>query len=209
MAKSRGIKKTPLNSLHVVAFLIIVAAILVLGLPALQVAQVSADDDPFTGNPNASVTMIMFSNYGCQFSRQFWQNTFPLLKQNYIDTGKIKFVYRDLPPVNPPQVTDSSLAAECADEQGRFWDYNQKLITSVNIDKASLKVYASDLGLDVAKFDQCLDSQKYLSEVQKDFNDGVAYGATGTPTFFINGQKVEGDEGFAFFSQIIEKELAK
>jgi len=208
MAKSREVLKKH-RTMEFIAFLIIISAIIVFGVPTLTASLVSADDDPFIGNPNAPVTMIMFSQYGCQFSRSFWQNTFPLLKQNYIDTGKVKFVYRDLPPADPPQLTLPSIAAECADEQGAFWQYNQKLISTVNIDKESLKTYAAELGLNIAQFNQCLDSQKSLAEVSKDVQDALSYGVTGTPTFFINGQKVEGDEGFNYFSNLIEKELAK
>ncbi len=208
-ARAKG-KKPSFPTLF--AFIFIVAVAFALYLSTIRSPSgdrdiaVSADDDPFLGNPNAPVTMIMFTNYACAFSRDFWQNTFPLLKAQYIDTGKVKFVYRDF-PFDTPGLIDSSLAAECADEQGAFWQYNDKLINSVYIDKDSLKQYAADLGLNLEQFNSCLDSQKYLEELRKDSSDGVSYGAQGTPTFFINGQKVEGDEGFAFFSNLIKKEL--
>ncbi|MBI2578110.1 MAG: DsbA family protein [Candidatus Aenigmarchaeota archaeon] len=199
-------KKSPLYVILVLGVIALFAV--VYSYRGAALVNASADDDPSLGSENAPVTMIMFSNYACSFSRDFWQDTFPLLKQQYIDTGKIRFVFRDF-PVQTPGVIDSSLAAECADDQGKFWEYNNALVNSVRIDKDSLKEYASDLGLDTEQFNSCLDSQQRLAEVRKDFSNGVSYGVRGTPTFFINGLRVEGGESFSFFAQLIEKELAK
>ena len=95
---------------------------------APQIFQVSLDDDPVKGNPNAPVTVVEFSDFQCPFCSRFFQQTLPLIEENYIDTGKIKFVYKDLPLDNlHPNARAAHIAAECADEQGKFWEYHDVL----------------------------------------------------------------------------------
>jgi protein-disulfide isomerase len=125
--------------------------------------------------------------------------TLPQIEQTF--EGKIRFVYRDFPVHGTPAVKMAE-ATECADDQGKFWEYHDKLWETyqTNAQQAAdtealvsaLKGYASDLGLDTAAFDECLDSDKYASEVQKDSQDAQAYGVGGTPGFFVNGQLVVG-----------------
>src|SRR3989338_721533 len=215
MAKKRSAKKAKLDvfekNLAVLFFLLVVAsagfALFAGSGPVNSFTAPTADDDPFIGDENAPVTMIMFSNHGCGFSRGFWENTFPALKEQYIDAGKVKFVYREMP--GQQEIAGYLLAAGCANEQGAFWEYNERLYGSVYLDYDSLLQYAEELGLDTDEFKSCLDSKKYAAEIEKDRSDGIKAGVKGTPTFFINGQKVEGDEGVDFFSQVIEEEFAK
>jgi protein-disulfide isomerase len=125
--------------------------------------------------------------------------TLPEIEQTF--EGKIRFVARDFVVHGQPALKIAE-AAECADEQGMFWEYNDKLWESyqTNAQEATdtaalvstLKGYASDLGLDTATFDECLDTDKYASEVQKDSQDAQSYGVGGTPGFFVNGQLVVG-----------------
>ncbi|MDP3026471.1 MAG: DsbA family protein, partial [Nanoarchaeota archaeon] len=99
-------------------------------------------------------------------------------------------------------------ASECAHEQDKFWEYHDKLFENQNaLTVEDLKKYASDLKLDTIKFNDCLDSGKYESEVQKDLSDGQKYGVSGTPAFFINGKLISGAQPFSVFQQIIEEEL--
>jgi protein-disulfide isomerase len=143
--------------------------------------------------------------------------TLPQIEQAY--EGKVRFVYRDFPVHGEPTVKMAE-AAECADDQGKFWEYHDKLweTFSASSEQAqigtdalvtALKGYASDLGLDTAAFDECLDSGKYTSEVQKDSQDARAYGVTGTPAFFVNGQLVSGAQPFSVFQQVIDAALEK
>ena len=149
-----------------------------------SVVSVSEDDDPVLGNKNAPVTVIEFSDFQCPFCERFYSQTLPLLEQNYISTGKVKLVYRDFPLSSiHPDAQKAAEAAECADEQGKFKEMHDKLFENQNsLSTSSLKSYAAQLGLDAAKFNGCLDSGKYASEVQKDFNDGSAAGVSGTPS---------------------------
>ena len=169
--------------------------------------EVSVDDDAMKGSANASVTIIEFSDFECPFCTRFWEQTLPQIEKEYIATGKVNFVYRDFPLSFHPNAQKAAEAAECAGEQGKYWEMHDKIFETGALGITSLKQHAVDLGLDSKKFDDCLDSGKYASEVQKDFQDGQAAGVTGTPAFFINGIKVVGAQPFSAFQQIIEQEL--
>jgi protein-disulfide isomerase len=177
-----------------------------------QVVQVSVDDDPAKGSKDAPVVIVEFSDFQCPYCKRFFDQTLPQLENEYIKTGKVYFVYRDFPLNFHQYAKEAAEAANCAKEQGKFWEYhdllfeNQQTWTSVGI--SELKKYAADLGLDTNKFDSCLDSGKYASEVQKDFQDGLSYGVGGTPTFFINGIKIVGAQPYSVFKQIIDQQLS-
>src|SRR3989344_4508365 len=137
---------------------------------------VSAAGNPQLGKDDAPVTVIEFSDFQCPFCARFREETFYQIKTNYIDTGKVKFVYRDFPLSSiHPMAEKGAEAAECANEQGKFWEYHDVLFdkqdewTTVGVTK--LKDYAKELSLDTDKFNKCLDDAKYASEVSKDFND--------------------------------------
>jgi protein-disulfide isomerase len=119
-------------------------------------------------------------------------------------------VYRDF-PLNSihPFAQKAAEATECADDQGKFWEYHDLVFenqTAIDVD--SLKSYAAELGLDTATFDDCLDEGKQSSEVEKDSEDAQAAGVTGTPAFFINGEFVSGAQPFSVFQQVIDAALA-
>jgi len=147
----------------------------------------------------------------------------PLILENYVDTGKVKFVYRDFPitGIHPNGAIPTALAGECADEQGIFWQYHDKIFQNqknwerlpaedvVNV----LKTYAQELGLNTNQFNDCLDSRKYLDEVNKDYQDGVSYGVTGTPGFFIGNEqsgyiKITGAQPYSVFQRVFDQILA-
>jgi len=185
------------------------------GPAAGQKVNVSADDDAFIGNEKAKVTVVEFSDFQCPFCRSFWSGAYQQIKKEYVDTGKIKFVFRDYPLPFHPAAQVSAEAAECAHEQGKFWEMHDKIFEeqakqgtgTVTYGAAELKKWSSQTGLDSAKFNKCLDSGKYKSEVEKDLADGSSYGVSGTPTLFVNGNPVVGAQPFAVFKAIIDKEL--
>ena len=178
---------------------------------------VSADDDPVLGNANAPVTMIEFSDFQCPFCRKLWRDALPQIKAKYIDTGKAKFVYRDFPLDIHPMAEATAQAAQCANEQGKFWQYHDKVFEeqdklgqgTIQYTLNDLKQWAKEIGLNVAQFNSCLDSGKYTQEIEKDLQDGIAAGVTGTPGSFINGRQIKGAVPFAQFEKIIEEELKK
>lgn len=167
-------------------------------------------DDIFKGNSDAPVTMVEFSDFECPFCAAFYQNTLPQLEENYIKTGKVKLVFRDFPLPFHANAQKAAEAAECAGEQEKFWEMHDAIFDhQENIGVADLKNYAVNLNLNSDKFNDCLDSGKYAGEVKQDMNDGSAVGVTGTPTFFINGEKLVGAQPFSVFEGIVEKKLSE
>ena len=191
--------------------------------PNTQPINVSIDDDPMKGNPNAPITIIEFSDYECPFCGRFFENTLPLIEENYINTGKVNFVYRDFPIQSiHPNAAPAAMAAECADDQDSFWSYHDMIFENKNtwaeLDGADLinefKQYAITLGLDTKEFNVCLESGKHLDEVRKDLQDGQNYGITGTPGFFIGNDNsgyimVSGAKPYPIFEEILDEMLAQ
>ena len=182
---------------------------------------VSIDDDPVKGDLNAPIIMIEFSDYQCPFCEKFFSTTLPLIEKNYIETGKVKFVYRDFPIPNiHPNAVPAALASECADDQGKFWEYHNKLFENqrqwesldVQNGMRTFEQFAEELDLDSDTFNTCLESGKYLDEVQKDLNDGLSYGVTGTPGFIIGNEKIgytkmSGAQPYSTFQQLFDRLL--
>ncbi len=188
---------------------------------APQIIQVSLDDDPFKGNENAPVTIVEFSDFQCPFCLRFYEQTLPSIMENYVDTGKVKFVYRDFPLDSiHPNARPAHIAAECADEQGKFWEYHDILfdkqvewqrLSSSDL-QSTLTLYATDLELQSASFEDCLESDSIADEVNKDSLDAARYGATGTPAFFIGNEKdgfvkLTGAQPYQSFQAVIDAQL--
>ena len=184
---------------------------------AQQPAQISAsvDDDAVLGDKNAKVTIIEFSDYQCPFCARFWSQTLPQIKKDYVDTGKVKFVYRDFPLTSiHPMAQKAAEAAECVGEKGgdkayfEMHDAIYKNQAQLSLD--NLKAWAKDLGYDISS---CLDSGKYASEVQKDTSDAQASGGRGTPYFVImksgekTGTALSGAQPFSTFKEAIDAQL--
>lgn len=190
--------------------------------PSSKIISVSLDDDPVKGDPNAPITVVEFSDFQCPFCARFFSQTLPLIEENYIETGKVKFVYRDFPiPSIHQNAIPAAIAAECADDQGMFWEYHDKLFENQilwqDLDNqnvvSTFEQFAKELDLDSDTFNNCLESAKYLDEVQKDLDDGVSYGVAGTPGFFIGNEKigygmVSGAQPYAAFQQVFDQLLA-
>ena len=170
-----------------------------------------ADDDPFLGDEDAPVTIVEFSDYECPFCARFYSQTLAQIKSKYIETGKVKFVYRDFPLGFHQQAIPAAIAANCAGEQGKYFEFHDKVFTnggSGGKSGADYKQWAKEIGVDVAAWEQCLDDPKQAAEIQKDLSDGSAAGISGTPGFIIEGQLVSGAQPFSAFEQIIEAALA-
>ena len=177
--------------------------------PPAGKVQVSVDDDAVLGDSDAPVTMIEFSDYECPFCGRHFSDTYPQIKKDYVDTGKVKIVFRDFPLSFHPNAQKAAEAAECAGEQGKYYEMHDKLYQNQQaLDVASLKAYAQQLGLKTADFNKCLDDGKMASEISKDASEGGSYGVQGTPAFFINGKLVSGAQPFAAFKAAIDAELA-
>jgi protein-disulfide isomerase len=169
---------------------------------------VSADGAPFKGAAKAAVTIVKFEDFHCPFCKQV-QQTFTQLLARY--DKKLKVVHRDFPIDNlHPQARKAHEAARCANEEGKFWQYHDKLYA--NAPKASpedLKSYAKAVGLNVETFERCIEGEKYKTAVQKDIDEGNRLGVNGTPAFFINGRLISGAQSLEGFARIIDDELAR
>ncbi|MBI4148856.1 DsbA family protein [Candidatus Woesearchaeota archaeon] len=167
------------------------------------------DDDPALGDKNAPVTIVEFSDFQCPFCGRFRSETFDQIKSQYIDTGKVRFVYRDFPLSSiHPNAQKAAEAAECADEQGKFWEYHDKIfLNQPALSPGSLKSWAAELSLDAKKFNDCLDSGKMAAEVSKDLADASRAGGRGTPYFIVGNAPISGAVPFSVFQQAIEAQL--
>jgi protein-disulfide isomerase len=199
---------------------VLTAALLVALFPSAAAAQakfIGIDDDPQIGNADAKVTIIEFGDYQCPFCRAFWRETLPRIKREYIETGRVRLVYRDFAQDVHPEALMTAIAAECADDQGKFWAFHDRAFREqdrrgrdvVRYRVADVKRWAADVGVDAAAFNECLDSERHKAEVEKDYQDGADIGMNGTPVFFINGRALVGAHPFSSFEKIIEDELRK
>src|SRR3989344_7101547 len=143
---------------------------------------VEIGDSPVLGSKSAKVTIVEFSDYECPFCGRHFEQTYPQLKKDYIDTGKVQLVFKDFPLSFHPQAQKAAEAARCAGEQGKYWEMHDKLFSNQqSLSVENEKKWAKELGLNTAKFDSCLDSGKYASAVQADSNYGQSIGVSGTP----------------------------
>jgi protein-disulfide isomerase len=183
--------------------------------------KISIDDDPIIGNPDASITIVEFSDFQCPFCARFHTQTLPSILEEYIDQGKVKLVFRDFPIQSiHPNALPASVAAECANEQGKFREMHDTLFEKQNEwnkletdDALSLfSQYAADMQIEQKSFDSCLSSGKYIPEIKNDLDDGRDYGVSGTPGFFVGNDKVgyvelKGAQPFESFKKIIDAQL--
>ena len=168
---------------------------------------------PVMGDPNAKVTIIEFADFRCPFCEQFFSQTENQIIQNYVNTGKVKFAFRQFAILGTSS-TVAADAAECANDQGKFWvfhDYlykNQPPETDTSMyNTDTLTKAAVTLGMDGTKFRSCLDGKADDSKVQQDITDGQNAGVSATPSFFINGTLVTGAEPYSTFQQTIDADL--
>jgi protein-disulfide isomerase len=159
------------------------------------------------GPATAPVTIVEYSDYQCPFCRRAHPTMERVLKE-YGD--KVRFVYRDYPLNFHPRAVPSSVAARCAAEQGKFWEYHTNLMeVNGDLSDADLGKRATDLSLDMAAFDACYASKKFEAAIQSDFQAGAAVGVTGTPAFFVNGRMIVGARPFEDFKNVIDDELQR
>ncbi|MBI3755254.1 MAG: DsbA family protein [Deltaproteobacteria bacterium] len=155
------------------------------GRPPLPTeATTTVGDGPVLGNKDAKVTIVEFSDYECPFCARFHTETFKQLKKDYVDTGKVRVVYRDFPLPFHQSAMKAATAVNCAQEQGKYWDMNFAIFENQK-DIADIDGIGKKVGLDVAKLNTCIASNKYADKIANDLNDGRQVGVGGTPSFVI------------------------
>lgn len=175
---------------------------------------VDADgSDYILGDENAPVTIVEFSDYQCPFCGRYSTETFSLVKTNFVDMGKVKYYFRDFPLEFHPQALPAAKAANCAGKQEKFWEMHDKIFTNQNEWSGSAEAdqvfakYAKELGLDTDKLEACISEDATATEIANDLATGSILGASGTPSFFINGEKLVGAQPYAQFETIINAAL--
>lgn len=167
--------------------------------------QIETAGHPARGPANAPVEIVEFSDFQCPFCLR----ATPTVRQVMSTYGdKVRLVYRHYPLPNHPNARPAAEAAACAAQQGKFWEYHDRLFANPSkLADADLKKDAADLGLDTAKFNACVDAHEFKSEVDADVKAGDAAGVNGTPAFFINGRLISGAQPFEAFKRVIDDEL--
>jgi len=175
----------------------------------------TAMGSPILGDPSAPITIVEFGDYQCHQCYNWFHNTKPAIKENYIETGKANLVFVDLAFLG----RHSPIAAQasyCAEDQGKYWEYHNLLYNSQEsqidggwANSERLKAFAFNLDLDMELFESCLDSGKYSQRVQYNIQQAKDHGARGTPTFFIVGpdgqqQKLVGAQPYSVFKQLMD-----
>jgi protein-disulfide isomerase len=188
----------------------------------------SIDDDPILGDKKtAKVAIVEFSDYECPYCKQHFTETHSQLVKDYIDTGKAILVFRDFPlSFHDPMATNESNAANCVNEFGGsadYWKFHDVLFTNTTSNGTGLTMdqvngYAKDLGLDSAKFKDCVANLKYKDEIKADITDGSTAGVDGTPGFIVgvlkkdgtvDGVKISGAQDYTVFQKFLDEQIAK
>ncbi|MBI2617806.1 DsbA family protein [Candidatus Gottesmanbacteria bacterium] len=187
------------------------------------------DTDPTLGPKDAKVTVIEFADFQCPFCGAFsgldtamvqnmkgrdasWEPTVPNLKKDYVNTGKVRFVWKDYPFLGQ-ESTWAAAAARCAQDQGKFWEYHDYLFSHQSgenqgaFSKDNLKKFAAAINLKTADFNNCVDSGKYEKSMPDALSYGQSVGVSGTPATFVNGQLVSGAASYSTFKAMIDAAL--
>jgi protein-disulfide isomerase len=190
---------------------------------SLSLTNLIQQGSPYLGDPStAPITIIDFSDFQCYLCARYVKATEPLIRDTYIETGKVVLVFKHLPNRGFDSL-GASIAAQCSHEQGKFWEFhnilyeNQKPIDSGWVNQENLKKFAAKLkGLDIEKFNECLDNQKYKEFVERDIDLGSSFGFQDTPSFVIvnsndgsDPEVLKGAHPFPSFKAIIDKRLSE
>jgi len=188
---------------------------------------VSIDDDPSMGSNTAPITIVEFSDFECPYCKKFALTVLPDIKKNYIDTGKVRFVYRDLPLLtHEPVATREAIGANCARAQGgddMYFKFHDEIFRKTKSRKKGLTtsqliLQAKEMGLDDNRFASCMSDDKYRQEVAKDFADAEALGLRVTPSFIvgkttsdgkINGFLIDGLLPYPVWKSVLDELLTK
>jgi protein-disulfide isomerase len=171
---------------------------------------VPIDNAFYVGDPDAPVVIVEYSSLQCSFCARHYTQTYKLLRQNFIETGVVRYVFKDFPLINSqPQSLPAAHAARCAGEQGQYADMhgllleNQRAWSGQSTFMALFSGYAAQLNLDTAAFADCMESNRHEAAIQADIAEGSRLGVRGTPAFFINGNFVSGAQPYDVFAEAI------
>lgn len=170
--------------------------------PAGSTVAVTAADSAFKGYvlgaETAPVEVVEYADFQCPHCGEFANVQFPTIKEQLINTGRLRWRFRDY-PLGFPWSRVSAFAGQCAGEQGKFWEMEEMLFqrqsdwgASNRNPAATFRELARGIGVDLDKYNACMDSQRYAGRIETSHQEGAARGVTGTPTFFVNGRELDG-----------------
>lgn len=172
---------------------------------------------PILGDPNAPLIFVEWGDYQCTYCYRFHHNTRDNVFNNFVDNGKIRFVFRDF-TLNGPASVLAAEASYCAKDQNKYWDYHDELYDNWEgentgwVNMKNLRKFATNIGLDLDTFDECLQSGKYRQKVLDNYRYGQSIGINATPTFLIidnegNVQAIRGAQPYSVFDQVLKEKL--
>ncbi len=191
--------------------------------PAFEPRDLDIAGAPYLGQPDATVTLVEFTDYQCPYCRRHFERTQPELVKNYVEAGKLKYVLREFPlaPIHP-KAFKASEAALCAGDQGKYWEMHDLFFQDQQkLGPEDLKAHAGGLGLEMAGFSECLDGGKYTKRIENDLAEGAKAGVRGTPTFFLGltdptdptkiraTKSLQGAQPYVVFKQVIDALIAQ
>lgn len=170
---------------------------------------------PTLGSAKAPVTIVEFSDFQCPFCRKFYNDAYQEIKKTYIDTGKVRMVFRHYPLSFHAAARPAAIASQCAFDQGKFWEYHDLMFAeqdkqgqgTITFGATELKAWAQKLSMNAATFNSCLDSSEHADIVDTDMKVAGTLGITGTPSFVVNGKLIVGAQPFSTFKEAIEAAL--
>ena len=189
------------------------------GPPKITMNTFLDNGSPILGNPNAPVTLVEFGDYQCHFCNVFFHSTEDSILKNYIETGKVRMIFKDFNIIGPDSI-NASHGAHCANDQKLFWEYHDILYTNWTgenngwASSENLAKFAQEIGLDMNEWTECMVGANHSQVILASNNDAKSLGLTGTPAFFIIGPdgkttKIFGAQPFEVFENIFEAELKK
>jgi len=179
----------------------------------------TANASPYLGSVDAPITLVEFGDYQCAFCNKFFHITENNIIENYVNTGKLKIIFKDFIIIGPDSFT-AAHGAHCADDQGRFWDFHDILYMNWTGEEngwassENVHGFAQDLNLDMTQFSECMSDKRYQSMIAASTQDAKSLGITGTPAFFVindNNQviPIQGAQPYEVFERIFDSELQK
>jgi len=174
---------------------------------------------PYLGDPNAPITLVEFGDYQCFFCNKYFHETEHNILSNYVETGKVKIIFKDFTIIGPDSIIAAN-AAHCADEQGKFWEYHDILYNNWAGENNGWASYdnqlsfAQDVGLNMDEFSECVKNEKYTAIITDSTSDARSLGLTGTPAFFVIGTddqitKIPGAQPYDVFKRVFDSQLEK
>jgi protein-disulfide isomerase len=179
----------------------------------VDISSVSFEGEPRAGNPDAKVTVIEYSDYECPFCGKFYSESYGKLKSEYIDTGKINFVFKDFPLGFHDKAIPAAAAANCVLRDlgnEKYFEMHDKMFENQqSMNDANFKKWALELGMDSSSYDGCIVDSSIIDEINADLAEGSSLGVSGTPSFFIDGNLIVGAQPYSVIKAEIERALSE